>query len=125
MHVEEKKTGHSGKGMVSSVLGGIFNKKAMSEFESMKKGEVVWFDPGKGYGFVRDNESAKEYFVHYSKILGPTGEFKTLTMGDKVTFDLMIVEREGGEEKIQAKDVTVYEHDTSQPVKKPRPAQKS
>lgn len=73
----------------------------------MKKGTVVWFDAEKGYGFVRDDETMKEYFVHYSKILGPEGEFKTLTADDKVSFDLMIVQRNEGE-KVQAKDVTVY-----------------
>lgn len=80
---------------------------ALAGSDAMKKGEVVWFDADKGYGFVKDDESGSEYFVHYSKILGPEGEYKTLLQGDKVSFDLFTVTRPTGD-KVQAKDVTVY-----------------
>jgi len=31
------------------------------------KGEVKWFNPRKGYGFIK-GEDGKEYFVHQSEI---------------------------------------------------------
>jgi CspA family cold shock protein len=33
----------------------------------MEKGTVVWFDTGKGFGFVR-GEDGTDVFVHYSAI---------------------------------------------------------
>lgn len=46
-------------------------------------GEVIWFDPKRGFGFIkRDNEA--DLFVHFSDI---TSEgFKTLYKGQKVSY---------------------------------------
>lgn len=49
-------------------------------------GEIHWFDPIKGYGFIR-TKKGKDIFVHYSAIKG-TG-FRTLTDGEKVCYQIV------------------------------------
>jgi len=51
----------------------------------MAKGIVKWFNEKKGYGFIQ-NEEGGEVFVHHSAIQMPG--FKTLSEGDKVTFEI-------------------------------------
>ncbi len=48
----------------------------------MKTGKVKFFNNSKGYGFVIDNESGKDYFVHVSGLID---EIKD---EDEVTFEL-------------------------------------
>ena len=48
----------------------------------MNKGTVKFFNETKGFGFIKDADSAKEYFVHSSGLKDSIGE------GDEVTFDL-------------------------------------
>lgn len=52
--------------------------------EERLQGQVKWFDPKKGYGFITSADG-KDYFVHYSAIQG-TG-FRTLEQGDEVEFE--------------------------------------
>ena len=40
----------------------------------MARGNVVWFDIQKGFGFITDEAQGDDVFVHYSKIDGPEGE---------------------------------------------------
>jgi len=51
----------------------------------MASGIVKWFDDRKGYGFI-EQEDGPDVFVHHSGI-NATG-FKSLTEGDRVTFDI-------------------------------------
>jgi CspA family cold shock protein len=51
----------------------------------MANGIVKWFNSGKGYGFI-EQEDGPDVFVHYSGIKS-TG-FKSLYEGDSVTFDI-------------------------------------
>ena len=53
----------------------------------MSTGIVKWFDAKKGFGFITDGEG-KEYFVHFSSILGMGDAFKKLNDGDKVAFEV-------------------------------------
>lgn len=48
----------------------------------MNKGKVKFFNQSKGFGFVKDSESGKEYFIHSS------GLIDTITENDDVTFEL-------------------------------------
>ena len=51
----------------------------------MKNGTVKWFNAQKGFGFITDEETGKDVFVHFSAIM--VNGFKTLEEGQKVTFD--------------------------------------
>lgn len=48
----------------------------------MKKGTVKFYNNTKGFGFIKDAESDKEYFVHSS------GLEEEIDENDAVTFDL-------------------------------------
>ncbi len=51
-------------------------------FNIMDKGTVKFFNEAKGFGFIKDNDSSKEYFVHSSGLIDNIDE------DDEVTFDL-------------------------------------
>lgn len=61
------------------------------------QGEVKWFDPKKGYGFIVGPEQ-QDVFVHFSQILGDG--FRSLKDGEQVEYELV-----EGEKGLQAKDV--------------------
>jgi CspA family cold shock protein len=50
----------------------------------MKEGKVKFFNESKGFGFIKDNETGEEHFVHVS------GLIDRITEGDLVTFELQI-----------------------------------
>ena len=51
----------------------------------MYNGTVKWFNADKGFGFIANDESGEECFVHFSSIM--TEGFKSLSEGQKVTYD--------------------------------------
>ena len=51
----------------------------------MNKGTVKWFNSSKGYGFITNDETGEEVFVHFSGIM--TDGYRSLEDGQKVTFD--------------------------------------
>ncbi|MBR1476907.1 MAG: cold-shock protein [Lachnospiraceae bacterium] len=51
----------------------------------MNNGTVKWFNAQKGYGFIVNDESKEEVFVHFSAI--QADGFRTLEENQKVTFD--------------------------------------
>lgn len=73
-------------------------------------GKCLWFDVKRGYGFLRTPDG-KDVFVHYSKILAAPGEFRLLSEGDTVEFELFHAERGSGETKPQARNVRVVKGD--------------
>jgi CspA family cold shock protein len=48
----------------------------------MNKGTVKFFNEAKGFGFIKEEETNKEYFVHVSGLINKINE------NDAVTFDL-------------------------------------
>jgi len=60
----------------------------------MKTGKVKFFNNSKGFGFICDNETGKDIFVH------STGLKDNIREGDTVTFDV-----EEGKKGLNAVDV--------------------
>ena len=48
----------------------------------MKKGTVKFFNEAKGFGFIIEDDSKKDYFVHISGLIDSIKE------GDEVEFEL-------------------------------------
>ena len=48
----------------------------------MNKGTVKFFNNAKGFGFIKDEESDNEYFVHVTGLIDEVKE------NDEVTFEL-------------------------------------
>ncbi|MCD7885211.1 MAG: cold shock domain-containing protein [Lachnospiraceae bacterium] len=49
-------------------------------------GTVRWFSARRGYGFITQDGTGKDFYVHYSEIVG-TG-FRKLTSGEAVEFEV-------------------------------------
>ena len=62
----------------------------------MSKGTVKFFNESKGFGFIIDDESKQEYFVHV------TGVIDEIREGDAVEFELA-----EGKKGLNAVDVKV------------------
>ena len=62
----------------------------------MKKGKVKFFNNTKGFGFINDNESGQDVFVH------STGLKDNIRDGDEVTFEV-----EQGKKGLNAVNVKV------------------
>ena len=52
----------------------------------MNNGTVKWFNAQKGYGFITNEGTGEDVFVHFSAIMSEG--YKTLEEGQKVTFDI-------------------------------------
>ncbi len=63
----------------------------------MLTGKVKFFNTTKGFGFIKDNDSDKEYFVHVSGL-----NAKAIKEGDEVTFEL-----QEGKKGLNAVNVTL------------------
>ena len=53
-----------------------------SYLSHMNTGTVKFFNKTKGFGFIKDQESDQEYFVHVTGLIDEIGD------GDEVTFEL-------------------------------------
>ena len=61
------------------------------------RGQVKWFDPKKGYGFILGPDG-QDVFVHYSQIQGDG--FRSLKDGEDVDYELI-----QGDKGFQARSV--------------------
>ena len=52
----------------------------------MNNGTVKWFNAEKGYGFITNDASGEDVFVHYFPIVSEG--YKSLNEGQKVTFEM-------------------------------------
>jgi CspA family cold shock protein len=52
----------------------------------MNTGTVKWFNDAKGFGFITPQDGSKDVFVHHTAVSG--SGFKSLTEGQRVTFDI-------------------------------------
>ena len=66
----------------------------------MNNGTVKWFNAEKGYGFITNESTGEDVFVHFSGIAGEG--YKSLEEGQNVTFDIT-----EGNRGLQAVNVTV------------------
>ena len=65
----------------------------------MATGKVKWFNPTKGYGFIKPDDGGEDLFVHHSSIQGDG--YKSLKEDQSVTFDV-----EDGDKGPQATNVS-------------------
>lgn len=65
---------------------------------TMRTGTVKFFNESKGYGFITDEETGKDIFVHASGI-----KAEELREGDRVSYE----EEEGRKGKVAAQVVTL------------------
>jgi CspA family cold shock protein len=68
-----------GKKIVFSIILGIFDE---INYHNMNNGTVKFFNDTKGFGFIKEDGTGKEYFVHASGLIDEIRE------NDEVTFDL-------------------------------------
>ena len=67
----------------------------------MQKGTVKWFNPTKGYGFIKPNAGDKDVFVHISAV--ERSGLQGLYEGDKVSYEL----ETGRDGKLSATNLTL------------------
>lgn len=52
-------------------------------------GVCKWFNEAKGYGFLTADDNSGDAFVHFSAIRVAGTEYRTLSPGDRVTYDVV------------------------------------
>src|SRR4029450_8473434 len=84
---------------------------SLTRRQTMQKGTVKWFNPTKGYGFIRPSSGDKDVFVHISAVEraglstlneGQTVESELVTNRGKTSAENLKVSRRGGEGGEQA-----------------------
>ncbi|MDF2857957.1 MAG: cold-shock protein [Neobacillus sp.] len=69
----------------------------------MNNGTVKWFNEGKGFGFISNDNGTGDVFVHFSAIQNEG--YKSLSEGQKVTYDTEADSRDS--RKMRATNVCV------------------
>jgi cold shock protein len=58
-----------------------------TEETDVQKGTVKWFNPTKGYGFIKPSNGDKDVFVHISAV--ERAGLRTLNDGQEVEYELV------------------------------------
>jgi cold shock protein len=58
-----------------------------TEETDVQKGTVKWFNPTKGYGFIKPSNGDKDVFVHISAV--ERAGLSTLNEGQEVEYELV------------------------------------
>ena len=53
---------------------------------SMPSGKIKWFNAKKGYGFITDNETQKDIFLHVSAL--EESKLRVLKENQSIVFDI-------------------------------------
>lgn len=70
----------------------------------MVEGIVKWFDPEKGYGFIRPKDGRKDVFVHITDV--NASGYKTLNEKEEVEFEI----EEDNRGRTRAINITAFEY---------------
>ncbi len=57
----------------------------------MPQGVIKWFNPAKGFGFIRPDDGDKDVFVHISAV--ERAGLSTLNEGQKLSYDVQSGDR--------------------------------
>jgi len=85
MLINSKFFAHKNRGITTKIYGIIFERIKVLlkiKFITMSKGTVKFFNDAKGFGFITEEGSNKEHFVHISGLIDEIRE------GDNVEYDL-------------------------------------
>ena len=52
-------------------------------------GTVVWWNPKKGFGFLRPSDGSEDVFCHFSALSGPPGR-RNLNQDQRVEFERVV-----------------------------------
>jgi CspA family cold shock protein len=63
------------------------HETSLTRRQTMQKGTVKWFNPTKGYGFIRPSTGDKDVFVHISAV--ERAGLSTLNEGQTVEYELV------------------------------------
>src|SRR5262245_44924683 len=86
---------------------------SLTRRQTMQKGTVKWFNPTKGYGFIRPSSGEKDVFVHISAVEraglstlneGQTVEYELVTNRGKTSAENLKVAGRGGESGRSARE---------------------
>ncbi len=73
----------------------------------MPTGIVKWFNPSKGFGFIRPDDGGKDVFVHVSAV--ESAGLHSLSEGQKVEYELV----PGRDGKFAAENLAVVDDPSS------------
>ena len=54
--------------------------------QQMPSGKIKWFNSKKGYGFIKDDESNKDIFLHVSAL--EDSKLRVLKEDQKISYDI-------------------------------------
>jgi CspA family cold shock protein len=71
----------------------VYTASGLTRRETMQKGTVKWFNPTKGYGFIKPTTGEKDVFVHISAV--ERAGLRSLNEGQEVEFEVEVVTNRG------------------------------